>query len=87
MWTAHCDTAIQTTKNSILETVHADLQAAASNINALITQSTDPIQQRLNSLEATVEQGGCWSETFHYRARGSAHALALLRPRPQSTSS
>ena len=53
----HCDTAIQTAKNSILETVQADLQAAASNTNALITQSTDPILERLNSLEATVEQG------------------------------
>lgn len=54
---AHCDTAVQTAKDSILETVQADLQAAVSNTSALITQSTDPILQRLNSLEATVERG------------------------------
>ncbi|DBB12449.1 TPA: hypothetical protein ACH3X3_005255 [Trebouxia sp. C0006] len=52
---AYCDTAIQIAKNSILETVQAELQAAASNTNALITQRTDPIQQRLNSVEAAVE--------------------------------
>ncbi len=53
---AHCDTAVQTAKDSILETVQADLQAADLNISALITQSTDLMLQRLNSLEATVEQ-------------------------------
>ncbi|DBB07103.1 TPA: hypothetical protein ACH3X1_011682 [Trebouxia sp. C0004] len=54
---AHCDTAIQTAKTSVLETGRADLQAAASNTNALTTQSADPIQQRLNTLGASVEQG------------------------------
>ncbi len=53
---AHGDTAVQTAKDSILETVQANLQAAVSNTSALMTQSTDPILQRLNNLEATVEQ-------------------------------
>ena len=52
---AHCDETVQTA--SSLKTVQADLQAAASITSALLTQSTDPILERLNSLEATVEQG------------------------------
>ncbi len=54
---AHCDVKVQTA--STLKTVQADLQAAASITSALITQSTDPIQQRLDSLQPTVEQGEC----------------------------
>ncbi|DBA68781.1 TPA: hypothetical protein ACH3X2_013396 [Trebouxia sp. C0005] len=67
---AHCDTATQTANISILKTVQADLSAAASNTKALFTQSTDPILQRLNSLEATVEQGECVRRSTNMIVKG-----------------
>ena len=73
---AHCDPKVQTA--STLKTVQ-DSQPAASITSALISQSTDSIQQRLDSLQATVEQGERKHKPTSMVVRGFSPKITITR--------
>jgi len=73
---AHCDPKVQTA--STLRTVQ-DSQPAASITSALISQSTDSIQQRLDSLQATVEQGERKHKPTSMVVRGFSPKITITR--------